>query len=65
MNNRIESGTGLEGLHESGTTVSPDYTTDSSRFTGKIRWVQLDLGDDDHDHYIDPEERLRVAMSRQ
>jgi hypothetical protein len=27
--------------------------------------VQLDLGKDDHDHFIDPEERLRIAMSRQ
>ena len=36
-----------------------------SRFTGKINWVQLDVGDDDHDHFIDPEERLRVAMARQ
>ena len=51
--------------YESGTTVSPDYTTETSRFKGKIHWVQLDLGDDDHDHYIDPDERLRVAMSRQ
>jgi arylsulfatase A-like enzyme len=51
--------------YESGTTVSPDYTADTSRFTGKLHWVQLDLGTDDHDHFIDPEERLRVAMSRQ
>jgi arylsulfatase len=51
--------------YESGTTVSPAYDLQSSRFTGKINWVQLDVGDDDHDHYIDPEERLRVAMSRQ
>lgn len=51
--------------HESGTTVSPDYTAASSRFSGRIRWVQLDTGDDDHDHFIDPEERLRVALSRQ
>jgi arylsulfatase len=51
--------------YESGTTVSPDYTTATSRFTGKLHWVQIDLGDDDHDHFIDPEERLRVAMSRQ
>ena len=34
-------------------------------FTGKIHWVQIDLGDDDHDHHIDPDERLRVAMARQ
>jgi arylsulfatase len=51
--------------YESGTTVTPDYTARDSRFTGKINWVQLDLGKDDHDHFIDPQERLRVAMSRQ
>jgi hypothetical protein len=51
--------------YESGTTVSPDYTAQDSRFTGRINWVQLDVGDDDHDHYVDPEERLRVAMARQ
>ena len=51
--------------HETGTTVTPDYSAQSSRFTGKIHWVQIDLGDDDHDHFIDPEERLRVAMARQ
>jgi arylsulfatase A-like enzyme len=51
--------------YESGTTVSPDYTTKTSRFTGKIHWVQIDLGDDDHDHFIDPGERLRIAMARQ
>jgi arylsulfatase len=51
--------------YESGTTVTSDYTARGSRFTGKINWVQIDLGNDDHDHFIDPEERLRVAMSRQ
>jgi arylsulfatase len=51
--------------YESGTTVTPDYTTGSSRFIGKINWVQIDLGTDDHDHFIDPEERLRIAMARQ
>ena len=51
--------------YESGTTVTPDYTAATSRFTGKIHWVQLDLGDDDNDHFITPEERLRVAMARQ
>jgi arylsulfatase A-like enzyme len=51
--------------YESGTTVTSDYTARDSRFTGKINWVQLDLGKDDHDHFIDPEERLRVAMARQ
>jgi arylsulfatase A-like enzyme len=51
--------------YESGTTVSPDYTAATSHFTGTINWVQLDLGTDDNDHYIDPEERLRIAMARQ
>ncbi|HEY9663858.1 MAG TPA: hypothetical protein V6C65_35870, partial [Allocoleopsis sp.] len=51
--------------YESGTPVSPDYDTHSSKFTGKIHWVQLDVGKDDHDHLITPEERLRVAMARQ
>jgi arylsulfatase A-like enzyme len=51
--------------YESGTTVTPDYTAQDSRFSGKINWVQIDLGTDDHDHLIDPEERLRIAMARQ
>ena len=51
--------------YESGTTVTPDYTAHTSRFTGKLKWVQLDVGTDDHDHFIDPEERLRIAMARQ
>ena len=51
--------------YETGTTVSPDYTARTSRFTGRVHWVQLDLGPDDHDHFIDPEERLRIAMARQ
>ena len=51
--------------HETGTTVSPDYTPASSHFTGRIGWVQIDLGADDNDHFISPEERMRVAMARQ
>ena len=52
---------------ETGTTVSPDYTAHTSKFNGKIHWVQIDLGDDakDADHYIDPDERFRIAMARQ
>ena len=51
--------------NETGSTVSPDYTAGTSKFTGTVNWVQLDLGDDDHDHMITPEERLTVAMARQ
>jgi hypothetical protein len=36
-------------------------------FTGKVRWVQIDLdaAAADTDHLISPEERYRVAMARQ
>ena len=50
---------------ETGTTVTSGYSTATSRFNGRIDWVQIDLGDDVHDHYIDDEERLRIAMARQ
>jgi hypothetical protein len=30
-----------------------------------INWVQMDLGNEDHDHFIDPDERLRIAVARQ
>ncbi|MFF5294369.1 arylsulfatase [Paractinoplanes globisporus] len=51
--------------YESGTTVTSGYTAASSRFTGRINGVRIDLGDDDHGHAIDPEERFRIAMARQ
>ena len=51
--------------YESGTTVSPDYSPHGAAFTGKIHWVQIDLGVDDDDHFIDPDERFRIAMARQ
>jgi arylsulfatase len=52
---------------DSATPVSDDYGPRNSEFTGRVQWVQLDLGDDaqDADHFITPEERLRVAMARQ
>ena len=50
---------------ESGSPVAEDYIPETSRFNGWINWIQLDQGTDDHDHFISPEERLRVAMARQ
>jgi arylsulfatase len=50
---------------DSGTPVSPDYTRHASAFNGTVKWVQIDLDKDDHDHLISPEERLNLAMSRQ
>ena len=51
--------------HDTGTNVSPEYTTETSEFNGKIKWVQIDLGADSHDHLITPEQRLHIAMTRQ
>ncbi len=47
--------------------VSDDYTSEGSRFTGTIEWVQIDIADaaEDLDHLISPEERLKIAMARQ
>ncbi len=52
---------------DSATPVSSDYGPKDSKFNGRVRWVQIDLGADaeDADHLITPEERLRVAMARQ
>jgi arylsulfatase len=52
---------------DGGTPVSDDLGMRESVFTGRVRWVEIDLGDDaqDADHLITAEERLRVAMARQ
>jgi hypothetical protein len=52
---------------DSATPVSDDYGPKDSAFTGRVRWVQIDLGADaeDADHLISPQERLRIAMARQ
>ncbi|MFN8623584.1 MAG: arylsulfatase [Chloroflexota bacterium] len=52
---------------DTATPVSDDYTPAGSRFTGQVRWVRIDTGEDakDADHYLSPEERFRLAMARQ
>jgi hypothetical protein len=35
------------------------------KFNGKIDLMRIDLGDDNHDHLIDLNEVIRVAMARQ
>jgi hypothetical protein len=52
---------------DSGTTVGDDYSPQSSRFTGTISWVQIDIdaAAADEDHLIGPEERLHIVMARQ
>jgi arylsulfatase A-like enzyme len=50
---------------DSGSPASPDYGPTGNSFSGEIHWVQIDLGTDDHDHLISPEERFQLAMARQ
>jgi arylsulfatase len=50
---------------DSGSPASPDYGPSGNKFTGKIAWVQIDIGKEDFDHLVGPEDKLKVAMSRQ
>jgi arylsulfatase A-like enzyme len=50
---------------DTGSPASPDYGPTGNRFSGSIEWVQLDIGEDGHDHLITAEERFNLAMARQ
>ncbi len=51
---------------DSATPVTDDLTPKDVTFTGRVKWVQIDLAEDseDADHMISPEERYRIAMAR-
>jgi arylsulfatase A-like enzyme len=49
--------------YEAGTPVSSDHTRE--RFNGGVKWVKIELGSDMHDHRVDPDHAMRVAMSVQ
>jgi len=49
--------------YEAGTPVSAEHTRE--RFNGKVKWVKIDLGSDSHDHMVDPDHAMEVAMSLQ
>ena len=52
---------------DTATPVTDDIREGETEFNGRIRWVELSIGDDaeDADHLISPEERYRLAMARQ
>ena len=52
---------------DTGTPVTDDLAEGKTAFNGRVKWVELDIGDDaeDNDHLITAEERYRVAMARQ
>ena len=45
--------------------MSSEYEATGNRFSGQVKWVQIDLEKDDHDHLISPDERFKLAMARQ
>jgi len=51
---------------DTATPVSDDHGSENA-FTGRVRWVQIDIDEaaEDVDHLISADELLRVAMSRQ
>jgi arylsulfatase A-like enzyme len=48
-----------------GSAVTEDYST--RKFTGQVTWVEIDLGNAarDADHFLKPEERVRLALAIQ
>jgi arylsulfatase A-like enzyme len=49
---------------DGGSPASPDYGPRDNRFNGRIAWIEIELGDDDHDHLITPEQRFNLAVGR-
>ncbi len=50
---------------DTGSPASPDYGASGNKFTGEIKWVQIDVGQDGHDHLIKAEDRINIAMAKQ
>ena len=52
---------------DTATPVTDDLEEGKAAFTGRVKWVQLDIDEDaeDADHLISPDERYRIAMARQ
>lgn len=48
-----------------GSPVADEYGVRGNEFNGAVHWVQIDLGADDADHIVAPEERWRVALAIQ
>jgi len=50
-----------------GEPVSPDYGPRGNEFSGKVKWVQIDIdaAAQDVDHMVGAEERYQLALARQ
>jgi arylsulfatase len=45
--------------------VTDEYPRRGNGFTGTITWVELEAGTDSHDHLINPDDFIRLAMAKQ
>jgi arylsulfatase A-like enzyme len=50
---------------DSGSPVSEDYVDGGYKFNGRIIGVEIQLGEDDHNHLVSAEDRFKIAMARQ
>ncbi|WP_434600145.1 arylsulfatase [Streptomyces sp. A5-4] len=50
---------------DTGTPVPDDLPRDRLTFNGTIAKVRIDTGTDNHDHLIDPQHQVRIAMAKQ
>jgi arylsulfatase len=66
---RTESiGFGSEYTHVGQDVQSPvtnDYTGKDSRFTGTLRWIEMEGGQDSHAHLVEPEKIFRYARAKE
>jgi arylsulfatase A-like enzyme len=50
---------------DTGSPVTDDYPAEHNGFTGSIKWIEINLGDDDHNHLIDPDDVYRLMVIKQ
>ncbi len=47
------------------TPVSTDFSARGNEFSGKVKWVQIDIGKEDESHLVTVDDLYRIAMARQ
>ncbi|RDI28132.1 hypothetical protein DEU38_107104 [Rhodococcus sp. AG1013] len=56
---------GLDVGVDTGMPVYEGYKSPRGKFTGRIDWADIELGDDDHSHLIDPDDALAAVLKHQ
>ena len=58
---------GCDVGEDSGAPVSPDYGSRGNAFNGRVKGVQLAIGEaaESSDHLVSAEEAIRIALARQ